>query len=162
MRKFFIVLIIGTCTVGMVLAYTKYTKNYPVLQTNSTEKSKTLKFDTIELANTTSEREKGLMNRNLLCEKCGMLFVFEESSQLNFWMKNTIISLDIIFIDTNGKVVQIHPNTTPLKLAPTYDSSQPAKYVLETNAGFSKKNNIIIGDVLDIKGLISSGIEFKD
>ncbi len=101
----------------------------------------------VEIADDNNEREKGLMLRESLDENSGMLFVFEKEEPQTFWMKNTLISLDIIFIDKNNKIIGIE-KAEPCKQDPCalYRSSGPAKYILEVNAGFSAKNKISVGD----------------
>jgi len=109
----------------------------------------------IEFAITPEQHKKGLMFRESLCENCGMLFVFESSDIYSFWMKNTLISLDMIWIDSTGKIVDIAKNTKidtcknneckPV----TYTPLNSAKYVLEVNAGFTKQNNIKVGDFVE-------------
>src|SRR6056297_767591 len=61
----------------------------------------------VEIADSDKERQKGLMNRTSLCNKCGMLFIFDDERKHSFWMKNTLIPLDIIFINSKLKVVDI-------------------------------------------------------
>ena len=101
----------------------------------------------VEIADDNEERIKGLMFREKLNENEGMFFIFEDESHQTFWMKNTLIPLDIIFIDKNFKIVDIK-NAIPCKEEPCvlYKSSKPAKYVLEVNENFSTKNNISIGN----------------
>jgi hypothetical protein len=101
----------------------------------------------LELAVTASERAKGLMHRESLGENDGMLFVFEQEGKPGFWMKNTLISLDMIFIDSNNKIVDIM-TAVPCEKEPckSYTPKAEAKYVLEVNAGFAEKHNIQIGD----------------
>jgi len=106
----------------------------------------------VELVKTNTEREKGLMNRKELDKNKGMLFVFDKEAIYPFWMKNTFISLDIIWIDANGKVVFINENTKPCKglFCPAINPLAKAKYVLEINAGISKEFNIKTGDLVEI------------
>ena len=87
------------------------------------------------------------MFREKLNENDGMLFVFDDESYLAFWMKNTLIPLDIIFIDENYGIVDIK-NAVPCKEDPCalYKSLKPAKYVLEVNTNFTAKNKIKVGD----------------
>ncbi|BCX13894.1 MAG: hypothetical protein KatS3mg085_426 [Candidatus Dojkabacteria bacterium] len=100
----------------------------------------------VEIADDNTERQRGLMFRDYLPEDAGMLFVFEKEQTLNFWMKNTYIPLDIIFLDADKKVVKIHTNTMPNQTTEIYSSEKPAKYTLEVNAFWTEKNGIKIGD----------------
>lgn len=107
-----------------------------------------------EIASTPASRAKGLMFRESMCENCGMLFVFEKSGIHPFWMKNTRIPLDMIFISENGTIVDIIENATPCPdsapACPNYMPRAPAKFVLEVNAGFSKRNGLEIGEKVGI------------
>jgi uncharacterized membrane protein (UPF0127 family) len=85
----------------------------------------------IELADTPSKRELGLMGRKKLAQNNGMLFKFPESNVLSFWMKNTYIPLDIAFLDDNGRIVQIE-SMNPLSTRTT-SAKQPCRYALEVN-----------------------------
>jgi uncharacterized membrane protein (UPF0127 family) len=115
--------------------------------------SKTIK---VEIANTDALRRKGLSNRNTLPEEQGMLFVFEtKKTTPSFWMKDTEISLDMIWI-RDGRVEEIDkdvpvpaPNTPDNKL-PTYSANRPIDYILETNAGFTKEFDIKVGDAVTL------------
>ena len=99
----------------------------------------------IEIAETNESRAQGLMYRDKMKENQGMLFIFAKEQMQSFWMKNTIIPLDIIFINAKKKIVNIQKNTTPYSLD-SYPSIAPAKYVLEVNAGFTGKYKIEPGD----------------
>ena len=98
-----------------------------------------------EVAKKKIEREKGLMFRKNLDKNKGMLFVFPSESKVSMWMKNTLISLDIIFISKNNKIVDIIKNTKTMTKE-ILTSSIKAKYALEINAGLVKKLNIKIGN----------------
>jgi len=88
----------------------------------------------LELATTDEERAQGLMFREELCSECGMLFIFEEEDVRNFWMKNTLIPLDIIFINKDFEVVSIsHALPCEEVICERYSSKGEAMYVLETN-----------------------------
>ncbi len=107
----------------------------------------------VEIADSADERERGLMFRESLDEKTGMLFIFDDSGVINFWMKNTLINLDIIFIDENFRIINIARNALPCVEEPcTYYSSHefPAKYVLEINGGEADKLGIKDGDEVEI------------
>jgi uncharacterized membrane protein (UPF0127 family) len=106
----------------------------------------------VKLAKTDAEREKGLMFQKSLDKNSGMLFVFPAEGIYPFWMKNTLVSLDIIWIDGNKKVVFIKENAQPCQPGeecPLIYPEAAAQYVLEINAGLSPKNNIKIGDTAD-------------
>jgi uncharacterized membrane protein (UPF0127 family) len=97
-----------------------------------------------EIADTEESRERGLMQRDHLCENCGMLFIFEQADRYQFWMKNTPIPLSIAFIATDGSIINIDemlPNTTN-----THDAHGKALYALEMNSGWFSKYNITASD----------------
>jgi uncharacterized membrane protein (UPF0127 family) len=102
----------------------------------------------VEVADTFEERTKGLMYRKSLESNKGMFFVFETDQPLNFWMKNTLIPLDMIFLDGNYSVVKIQKNAQPCKKDPCqiYSSGRAAKYVIEVNGGMSDKMGLKVGD----------------
>jgi uncharacterized protein len=99
----------------------------------------------VELASTPEEHAKGLMYRRQLPEGQGMLFDFHREQPTSFWMKNTYIPLDMIFIRGDGRILRIAENTVPLSetLVP---SGGPVRAVLEVNAGTAKKLGIAPGD----------------
>ena len=99
----------------------------------------------IEFAKDEYSREKGLMYRRSMDEMQGMLFFFEDEAPRSFWMKNTYISLDIIYIAENKKIVSIQKSAIPLS-EESLPSYKDAMYVLEVNAGFTDKYNIKVGD----------------
>ncbi len=116
-------------------------------------KLKNQKFH-VELAETNESRAMGLMYRKKLGDDEGMLFIFPDEYRRAFWMKNTLIPLDILYFDGNKKLVSLSLNTPPCKntttRCPNYPSEGPAKYVLEINAGLSEKYGFEKGDVLEI------------
>ena len=96
----------------------------------------------VELAETVAERTQGLKYRKSLPEDRGMLFIFTESARYSFWMKDTLIPLDIIWLDYNKRIVHIEYNVPPCNNQPTCRSYAPDKnalYVLEINAGKAKE-----------------------
>ena len=103
----------------------------------------------VELALTQPEQETGLMNRTSLDDNKGMLFVFGKENIYPFWMKNTLISLDMIWIGANHKVVFIGENEQPCKKDPSsvITPSSRAEYVLEVNAGQAESSGIKLGDL---------------
>ena len=103
---------------------------------------------TVEIADTDKKREKGLMFRKSLDYNEGMLFIFEEEDFHTFWMKNTYIYLDLIWLDGSKKIVYYVENADPCKGEPCehYTPLQKAKYVLELNGGFIKKEKLKLGE----------------
>jgi len=98
----------------------------------------------IEIADTEYDRERGLMHRPYLPESAGMLFIFGREEYRSFWMKNTILSLDILFIGQDGVINTIHKYTTPYSES-SIPSRAPSTYVLEVNAGFCDNHGIAEG-----------------
>ena len=99
----------------------------------------------IELAQTPQEHAKGLMHRQFMPEYQGMLFIFQKAKIQNFWMKNTLIPLDLLFIDEKGIIQHIHHNAIPHDQS-FINSQNPVPFVLEINGGQAKKHGIQIGD----------------
>jgi uncharacterized protein len=104
----------------------------------------------IEIADNENKRMQGLMWRRSMSDLQGMLFIFEKEQPQSFWMKNTYIPLDIIYINHSFDIVTIQANTTPFSEAPV-PSYKPAQYVVEVNAGFCVKNKIEEGDKIIYK-----------
>ena len=98
----------------------------------------------IEIADDDTQTERGLMYRRSMKEKQGMLFIFPEVEIRSFWMKNTYIPLDLIFLDENRIIVHIHEGARP-KSEASIPSLKPAKYVLEVNEGFSARHYLKVG-----------------
>ncbi len=99
----------------------------------------------IEIADNNDQRAMGLMFRTEMKDDQGMLFIFPYETEQSFWMKNTVLSLDIIFVNANFEIVKIHHNTTPFS-EQSYSSEKPAQYVVEVNAGYSNKLGLTEGD----------------
>jgi uncharacterized membrane protein (UPF0127 family) len=104
----------------------------------------------VEVPDDLEEFARGLMFRNHLPWNAGMLFAYYDEEPRSFWMKNTLIPLDMIFVDSSSKIVEIKENVPPCKQdeCPTYPSQEPAQYVLEVNAGFVQANDVRAGDRL--------------
>lgn len=102
-----------------------------------------------ELASTPEQRRKGLMHRTELASDHGMLFVFPKERILNFWMKDTLLPLQIAYIDKDLTIFEIR-RLRPLDTN-TVQSSKPAKFALEVNEGFFLRNNIKTGDKIKIE-----------
>lgn len=103
---------------------------------------------TVELALDTEQRQQGLMHRTELAEDHGMLFDFGGSRPVAMWMRNTLIPLDMLFINARGRIVNIHQGAVPLSET-IIPSGGPVKYVLELKGGVVAKQGIAIGDMVD-------------
>ena len=101
----------------------------------------------LEVADDDYTRETGLMFRNSMKDHQGMLFVFPKEEYRSFYMKNTRMSLDLLFLDANYKIVDFQEHAQPLDESPL-PSKIPAKYVLELNAGLTKKLLLEVNDKL--------------
>lgn len=102
----------------------------------------------VEIANTPATREHGLMYRTDLGADAGMLFLFPHDEDLQFWMKNTPLRLDMIFIDASRTIVGIVADTQPFSTQ-ARGVGKPSRYVLEAHAGFCAKHGIASGDKID-------------
>ena len=100
---------------------------------------------TVELATTPAQRERGLMFRKELAPRHGMLFDFHTEQPVAFWMRNTLIPLDMLFIDGGGRIVYVHPRAVPLALDPI-GPEQPVRAVLEIGGGEAAALGIAAGD----------------
>ncbi len=104
----------------------------------------------VEIADDNQERAKGLMFRESLCDDCGMLFVYGDEGRYPFWMKDTLIPLDIIWLDSDLRVVSI-ANAVPCTEDPceNYDPGVDALYILEINSGRSLEMGLKAGNSLE-------------
>ena len=106
----------------------------------------TVRFE-VELAITTAEQSRGLMFRERMGRLKGMLFLYDEPRPVSFWMRNTLIPLDMIFLDQTGRIHRIHENAVPLDETPIR-SGAPTLAVLEINGGLSRTLGLAPGDEL--------------
>ncbi len=118
----------------------------PVISASVTTKKNMVPLR-LELAITPKTREHGLMERKTLAPNDGMLFVFPKASRMAFWMKNTSLPLDMLFIGADGKIVNIARNTTPLLETPI-DSGAPTLSVIELGSGDAAAKGISVGDTV--------------
>jgi len=111
-----------------------------------------------EIVDTPQAVERGLMFRESLGPNEGMLFIFEKTGFYPFWMKNTLIPLDIIWIDEQWRIVSIAESVPPCHAdpCPTYPPAGDARYVVEASAGFAKAHGVRRGDRLTATGLPAS------
>lgn len=102
---------------------------------------------TVEVARTPDDQRRGLMYRKEMARDAGMLFPFKEDRVASFWMKNTYIPLDILFLDQEGKITKIAAMTEPKSLK-TWSSNRRVSGVLEINGGLSQELGISVGDIV--------------
>ena len=107
---------------------------------------------TIEVAADDASRAHGLMDRTKMEVDHGMLFVFDDDAPRAFWMKNTKISLDMLFFDASNKLVSVQHNVPPCQAdpCPAYSSGAPARYVLELNGGQAQELGLTPGDEMKV------------
>jgi len=138
MKKYLIVLVLLSC----VFCSASEVKLIPLYIGSNTF--------TVEIADTPGKRSLGLMYREYIPDNYGMLFLFDEEEYQSFWMMNCKVSLDIIYIDSGKRVVDIYPSVPPCKKepCPSYMSRKPAQYVLELRANRAKELNLKPGDYI--------------
>lgn len=113
----------------------------------SAESGEAISTIEIEVADNDQLRARGLMYRESMPKNAGMLFIFDYEAMQSFWMKNTYIALDILFVDKEMQIVNIHHNATPLKEW-NYESTAPAMYVVEVNGGYCTQHGVKEGDTI--------------
>ena len=109
----------------------------------------------LELALTDKEKATGLMYRDTLAADHGMLFVFDRDDILSFWMKNTLIPLDIIWFDAGGRIVDVTANAQPCRAdpCPKFSNARPARAVLLVNAGYATAHGLKPGAAATFQGV---------
>jgi uncharacterized membrane protein (UPF0127 family) len=107
----------------------------------------------VEIADTAATREYGLMYRKQLDEDAGMIFVFNAAQHQEFWMKNTVIPLDMIFADSSGKIIGVVRKAVPFSEAIDAVDGD-SQYVLEVNGGFCDRHGVKPGDTLRFIGFV--------
>ena len=120
---------------------------YPEATLQITKSDSSIVSVNVELADTPEERARGLMFRRTLPDDGGMWFEFDREQMQSFWMKNTYLSLDIIYADAYGKIVDIHENTVPHSTRSVVSKAK-AQYVLEVKSGYVKRHGLKVGDII--------------
>ena len=110
----------------------------------------------IEVADSFAERAQGLMHRTSMPQMAGMLFIYEMPQAVSFWMRNTLIPLDMIFVGADGRIRKIHENARPLDETPILGGTDILA-VLEINGGLSRRLGLSVGDALRHPGLPQEG-----
>ena len=108
---------------------------------------------TVEVVQSPEDVMRGLQHRKYLAGNTGMLFIFPKVGTYDFWMKDTLIALDMIWLDENRNVVYIAQDVLPCLKdpCPTYGPAQASRYVLEINAGDARQGHIRVGDRAEFK-----------
>jgi len=139
--KFLILLL--ALAIAIILANKSETK-YTRINVGNTEVK-------VDIADTPLKQAKGLMFRKSLPENEGMLFIFDKEDYYGFWMMNTSIPLDIIWINRDMEIVHIERNVQPCGiLCPVYKPNEKAKYVLEVNTGFTDRYSVDVGHFIEL------------
>ena len=126
---------------GIGLSHAGAFQELTIIEAEVTTKAGAAHLFKLELADTPAHRTKGLMGRKMLLDDGGMLFVWPQSAVRLFWMKDTPLSLDILFFGEDGELVYLHEAAKPYSLN-TISSIEPAKYVVEIQAGTAKQLGI--------------------
>ena len=161
MKKYYLVIILIILVIGTLIGLFILNSNQSNVQsdqsklqalTDSSKVSVKINNSTLklEVARSEQKREEGLMNIKKMQDNSGMIFIFEDEQIRTFWMKNTYISIDIIFLDKDLKIVKIFENTKPLQTSEIYSSDYPSQFVIEANSGWVEKHNLKVSDKLEI------------
>lgn len=145
MKKIFLIVLI---LIALGLAFTLYTNK---IKRTSYPQTLTIgeKEFHIAVADSPEEQELGLGNVKSMPTDAGMLFIFEKPDRYGFWMKDTLIPLDMLWIDGEKKIIHIEKNVLPDSYPKVYTPITPALYVLELNSGSVEKNNLSVGEKVD-------------
>ena len=138
----FVLVLAGFAVAGHAQQLQTFEKSSLVIETSAGPRH----FD-VELALTPAQEEQGLMYREHLDPNAGMLFVFDDTAPRTFWMKNTLIPLDMLFIASDGHIVDIHERAIPLS-EDIIPSQVPARAVLELNGGTVTRLGIKVGGLV--------------
>ena len=143
-------LILGFCLTSQISisCEAQFLKKEKIVIENKLSKNK--EFFLVELAKNEYEKKKGLQCKKYLKKNEGMLFIWSDEDYRNFWMKNTAIPLDLIFINSKFKIVDIYFNATPFSKK-SIRSQKRAKFVLELNSGVFKNKGFNVGDKIMLK-----------
>jgi uncharacterized membrane protein (UPF0127 family) len=145
-------LLVTTLLLGALAGCKHYT---PALPTTSLQLG--IRQYVVEIASDEASREKGLMFRPFMPDNYGMIFVFDQEHSVNFYMKNTQIPLDIVFLDHAGRVISIK-TMLPLDLRLT-PSDGPVSFAIELNAGQGAATGLRVGDVVSIPSIVRQSVQ---
>lgn len=151
---FFFICLLANCTINDKTEIEKKKNNRELdftaqVSFYSSDSEQLISTIDVVIADDDDSRSEGLMNVHELPADAGMLFMFENEQPRSFWMANTPLSLDIMFVNSDFEIVRVHRNTTPY----SHDqirSELPAKYVVEVNAGYSVRHDITEGMIISV------------
>ena len=150
LKKITIVLAVVVAAGAAAWAYTSIPVSAPTTIMETNYKTITLRIGSAsvvaEVADTDALRSRGLSGRAHLPEGQGMWFIFDTDGLWSFWMKDTLIPLDMLWVDAQGSVVYIAHNVRPESYPQSYQSSVPARYVLEVPGGWAQARGVVEGD----------------
>jgi uncharacterized membrane protein (UPF0127 family) len=141
----------GLCMLAVVLIIVVlFLRNTPQQSIEQTTSVITVKNTSVmvEIADTDAERTLGLSGRDTLASDHGLLFVFPRDTRANFWMKDMKFAIDIMWVDSQKKIIHIEDSLQPSTYPKTFSPDADARYVLEVPAGFAKSHDILVGDTL--------------
>lgn len=154
MNRNILIIFITLVAIGIIFTYSSQNKNEKTIKINRVNQnlnySRQLKINntyiSVEIADDITSRTRGLSGRALLSKGSGLLFIFNNPDKYAFWMKDMNFPIDIIWIDSDWKVIDITENISPETFPKLFMPSSPAQYVLETNAFFAEEKEIRVGD----------------
>lgn len=132
-------------TSDVVVEEPQFKKEGELYFLNQGKQGDTLARITVEVADNEEERTQGLMHRSQMADSSGMLFIFDNAEPRSFWMKNTKIPLDILYVGDNKEIVMVYKSVMPYSTQ-SVPSYKDARYVVEVNGGFTTEHNIKEGD----------------
>lgn len=105
----------------------------------------------VEIADSVSERKKGLSGRKKLADNSGLFFIFDKEDKHGIWMKDMNFPIDILWFNKYSELIQIEENVKPESYPEVFHPNSKSLYILEVNSGFVKKKNITLGDTIDLR-----------
>ena len=134
----------------LLIDFAYFPRQGPVQLINSGQKTISLAGQVVKVsvADTPQAREKGLSGRIKLASDEGMLFIFSSDAKYSFWMKDMRFPIDILWISSDEKILDMRQNVSPETYPAVFTPSSPARYVLELSAGYSEAHGVKIGDTI--------------
>jgi uncharacterized protein len=154
-------LILGVAFVAVIIGgfwYGSFTSAQPVAAAPLAQKIISIDGNTIHVTvvDNDTDRERGLGGRSGLAPDEGMLFVFQKDGLYRFWMKDMQFSIDMLWIDSNGKIIFIQPDVAPSTYPNSFGPHQLARYVLELPANYAAQHGVATGDLVNFKFTVLS------